>query len=341
MTLRELEYLVALAETRHFGRAAERCLVTQPTLSSQIQRLETSLGVRLFERTNRRLGITPVGAAIASEARRVLASVHAIETLAAGARNPLSARLALGIIPTLAPYLLPWFLPALQEKWPDLNLSVREDLTRVLLPAVEQQELDAAILAMPVHHESLHSEPLFVEPLHALLPREHPLAGEDEVSRAALAHEPLLLLDHGHCLREHALALCSGAGIVAHGGGDILRAANLETIRQMVASGLGVSVVPLLAARAGAADPRVVARPFSGAKPARRIALVWRKTSPRGELMHRLAAMLCDHLPAGLLRADDTGAARDRVARARAGVAPDQLPALAGAGGRALAVFTG
>jgi LysR family hydrogen peroxide-inducible transcriptional activator len=301
MTLRELQYLVALAETRHFGRAADRCLITQPTLSNQIQQLERFLGVRLFERTNRRLEITPIGIRILAEARQLLASARAIEALARGARDPLRGRLSLGIIPTLAPYLLPWFLPAMHDAWPELDLALREDLTGALLRGIEAHELDAALLALPVHNAGLAGagltvEPLFVEPFRAILPRGHALAGLAAVPQAALLRDRLLLLDDGHCLRDQALALCQQAG--ADGPEETLRATSLETIRQMVAAGLGVSLMPLLAVQ-GAEDTRLVVRPFAEPEPIRRIGLIWRKTSPRGEAMRRLAALIREKLPAG------------------------------------------
>jgi len=301
VTLRELQGLVALAETRHFGRAAERCLITQPTLSSQIRKLEEFLGVRLFERTNRRLDITPIGTRILAEARQVLASARAIEALARGAQNPMRGRLALGIIPTLAPYLLPWLLPALQREWPDLELAVREDLTRILLRALEAHEVDAVLLALPVRGAGLVIEPVFVEPFRAILPGGHVLAAAKTVSQVALMRDRLLLLDDGHCLREQALAICQQAGAESRvGGEDLFRATSLETIRQMVAAGLGVSLMPLLAVQGAAgSDPRLAIRAFAAPEPSRRIGLVWRKTSPRGEALRRMAALIRQSLPPG------------------------------------------
>lgn len=301
MTLRELQYLVALAETRHFGRAADRCLISQPTLSTQLRKLEEFLGVRLFERTNRRLEITPIGARIVAEARQILASARAIEALARGARDPMCGRLSLGIIPTLAPYLLPWFLPALRGSWPELELAVREDLTRTLLRALEAHEVDAALLALPIRGAGLVVEPLFVEPFLAILPRGHALARAPSVSQAALLRDRLLLLDDGHCLRDQALALCQRVRVEARSvDGEALRASSLETIRQMVAAGLGVSLMPLLAVQGPAGvDPRLAVRPFAAPEPARRIGLVWRRTSPRDEALRRIGALIRDSLPDG------------------------------------------
>jgi LysR family hydrogen peroxide-inducible transcriptional activator len=296
VTLRELQYLVALAETRHFGRAAERCLITQPTLSTQLRKLEEFLGVRLFERNNRRLEITPVGSTIVAEAKHLLASAHAIETLARGARDPMGGRLALGIIPTLAPYLLPWFLPALTTEWPELGLAVREETTRVLLRMLDAHEIDAALLALPVQGAGLAVEPLFVEPFRAILPRRHALAARETVPVSALAESRLLLLDEGHCLREQALAICRHPR--ADGEEDALRATSLETVRQMVAAGLGVSLMPLLAVQAE--DARLAVRHFALPVPARRIGVVWRKISPRVAAIRRLGGLVRDSLPEGV-----------------------------------------
>lgn len=299
MTLRELQYLVALADTRHFGRAAERCRVTQPTLSNQIRRLEEGLGVRLLERGSRGLEITPIGAGIVAEARALLASAEAIQALARGAQDPMAGRLALGVIPTLAPYLLPWFLPRAGAEWPALRLAVREDLTRALLAALEAQEIDAALLALPVRGPGLAAEPLFQEPFRAILPRGHALARLPRLPQAALAAERLLLLDDGHCLRDQALAICRVGG--AAPGAEALRATSLETIRQMVGAGLGVSLMPALAVEGWAGgDPRIAVRPFAAPEPARRIGLVWRRTSPRGEALRRLAALVRRAPPEGV-----------------------------------------
>jgi len=207
MNLQELRYLVAVAEQRHFGRAAEACNVSQPTLSSQIRKLEEELGVTLIERTNKRVVMTPVGSQILAHAQRALAEAAQMEAVARAARDPLVGPLKLGVIPTLAPYLMPMILKPLRQAYPGLAIELWEDQTRLLIEGLRNHRLDAALLATPPEAPEITEIALFNEPLLAALPPDHRLAGEETVTEEALADELLVLAD-GHCLANHALAAC-------------------------------------------------------------------------------------------------------------------------------------
>lgn len=300
MTLQDLRYLVALADHGHFGRAAAACHISQPTLSTQLKKLEDQLGAALFERTNKSVHVTAFGEEILVRARRILAEAEAI--LEAGRRKsgPLSGPLRLGVIPTLGPYLLPWLVPALRAEYPALRLVVREDLTAPLLERLAAYRLDAALAALPVSEPALESLPLFDEPFWFAAPRDHALAQAESVSEADLRGQRLLLLTEGHCLRDQALAVCDLADAESGADGDF-RATSLETLRQMVATGLGVTLLPALAL--AAPDAHAIAlRPLaSGA--GRRIGLIWRRGYSRMADLHLLADTLRAHLPAGVRRA--------------------------------------
>ena len=248
MTLRELRYLVALADLGHFGRAAEACHVSQPTLSTQLRKLEESLGVALFERTNRTLHVTPVGGQIVAKARWVLAEADSIVALARRRTAPLTGPLDLGVIPTLGPYLLSWLLPPLERAFPDLRLVVHEDLTGRLLERLGTHRIDAALLALPIDDRELNTLPLFDEPFFLALPPGHRLAGTGAtVSQSDLRREHLLLLSEGHCFRDQALAVCGFETPPDRDRGTDVRAASLETIRRMVAAGMGCTLLPAMA----------------------------------------------------------------------------------------------
>ena len=293
MTLRELQYLVALADLGHFGRAAEACHVSQPTLSTQLKKLEGFLGVALFERTNKAVHLTPVGARVVARARVMLAEADAIRALTRQAAAPLSQPLTLGVIPTLGPTLLPWMTAAVAAAHPDLRLVIHEDLTDALLRDLAAYRIDAAIMALPLADDSLAAAPLFDEPFLFAAPPGHPAARRKEVAAESLADEPLLLLTDGHCLRDQALAVC-GLAAPSAGGADF-RATSLETIRQMVAAGLGCTLMPAMTA-AAAPSSDIVIRPIAGA-PARHVGLVWRQRYDRAEDMHLLAALIRAHAP--------------------------------------------
>ena len=291
MNLRDLQYLVAVADHGHFGRAAEACFVSQPTLSTQIKKLERDLGIELIERVPRRIVLTAPGAEIVRVARAILAEVDDIHAIAQRAADPESATIRMGFFPTLAPYLLPQIVPALHERFPKLELLLSEEKTDVVLDRLRRGELDAAAVALPVRDDGLVVEPLFDEDFVLALPIEHPLAADlGLVDPGQLVHERVLLLEEGHCLRDQALEVCSLAGATERRD---FRATSLETLRQMVAAGVGITLLPELAVRAPVAVSAAVAvRHFAAPAPSRRIALCWRRTSVHRELLAELAEVI-------------------------------------------------
>lgn len=274
MNLRDLRYLLAVAEHRHFGRAAEACGVSQPTLSVQLRKLEALLGVALFERSSRMVAPTAACQRLIGHVRAALAEADALLAEAQGLRDPLAGRFRLGIIPTLAPYLLPLVFAPLREALPAVELEPWEDQTASLLERLRAHELDAALLATAVDGPDLISRPLFDEPFLAALSPEHPLAARTVVAEAELARDILVLAD-GHCLRDQALAACGESGTL----GGALRAASLPTLLNMVAAGYGTTLVPGLAAGA-AQDAGIVLRPLA-ARAGRTVRIVWRAQFPR------------------------------------------------------------
>jgi LysR family transcriptional regulator, hydrogen peroxide-inducible genes activator len=294
MTLQELRYLVALADCGHFGRAAEACHVSQPTLSTQLKKLEDGLGVVVFERTSKALHVTPIGRRIVDRARRVLAEADAIVDLARETTAPLTGPLTLGVIPTLGPYLLPWLVPLLTRAYPVLRLILNEGLTDDLIERLRSHRLDAAVLALPTDGEDLEIRPLFDEPFYLACPRDHPLAGVESVSEVELRGQRLLLLTDGHCLRDQALAVC-GQRQAAVGDDIDFRATSLETLRQMVAAGMGATLLPALAVARGEDQPFAVRPLATGAS--RRIGLVWRRAYPKGADLELFAQVIRDGLP--------------------------------------------
>jgi LysR family hydrogen peroxide-inducible transcriptional activator len=298
MTLQDLRYVVALAETRHFARAAEACHVSQPTLSTQIKKLEDELGVALFERTNRRVTLTAMGREIVAQARVVLEEVAKLEQLAQQGHNPMVGPLRLGIIPTLGPYLLPHLIPPLREAYPELKLYVREELTVNLLRQVRAGALDALLLSLPIDREGLEVAMLFHEPFVLALPVGRPLTQKRQVREADLVQEHVLLLEDGHCFRDQALAVC---GFPPQGETEVFRASSLETLRQMVAAGVGCTLLPTLAASTTAPSASlIVLRPFAPPVPSRTIGLVWRRSFPRPATMQALAELIRARLPPGV-----------------------------------------
>ncbi len=296
MTLQDLRYVVALAEHGHFGRAAAACDITQSTLSTQIKNLETRLGVTLFERTTKSVSTTAVGADVAGRARQVLADVDAILGVGQQVSAPLAGGFSLGVIPTLGPYLLPWLIPALKKDYPELRLVLREDLTAPLLERLGSHRLDAALLALPVPDGRLDTLPLFDEPFWFAEPKGRKHAGK-VMTEAELRGQPLLLLTEGHCLREQALAICGTAERDAEGD---FRATSLETILQMVATGLGSTLLPAMAC-SEARNRAVTTRPLEAGL-GRRIGLAWRRSYPRVRDIHRLGETLQNNLPPGVHR---------------------------------------
>jgi LysR family hydrogen peroxide-inducible transcriptional activator len=298
MNLRDLHYLVALAEHRHFGRAAEACFVSQPTLSTQIKKLEDELGVALVERTPRKVLLTDVGRDIANRARDVLNEVEQIKGVARRTIDPESGTVRLGIFPTLGPYLLPHVIPVVRERFPRLELLLVEEKTETVLHRLREGKLDVGILALPIHDDSLHTEFLFEEPFLLAVPQSHPLAKHPALKLSDLSDQSLLLLEDGHCLRDQALEVCHMAGAGEKSG---FRATSLETLRQMVASNVGITLLPTLAVKPPVAQaPNLQLVEFSGHAPSRRIAMVWRKSSAMGSFLKQLAGVFKD-LPSGLL----------------------------------------
>jgi LysR family hydrogen peroxide-inducible transcriptional activator len=312
VTLTELRYAVAVADHRHFGRAAEACFVTQPTLSAQVAKLERTLGVKLFERSSKSVAATPEGEEIVREARAVLAAAERIVEVARSKSEPMTGTWRLGVIPTLAPYLLPWLVPSLREAFPKLALVFREMKTSDVLSEIAQRRIDCGLLALPIATEGLAIEPLFDEPFLLIAPRGHALASKKTVSESDLAGERVLLLDEGHCLREQALSVCARAGARdATGEGDF-RATSIETLRHMVAGGMGLTLLPALALRDGRARGDVAVVPFAEPAPERSMALVFRTSHPRARDYGRIAAFVREHLPVELRGPSHPSAGRRR-----------------------------
>lgn len=298
MNLRDLRYLVALADHRHFGRAASASFVSQPTLSTQIKKLEEELGVPLFERAPRKVMLTPAGRDIAQRARQILTEVEQLKESARRQLDPEAGTVRLGIFPTLGPYLLPHVVPAIRARFPRLELLLAEEKTESILRMLREGTLDAGVLALPLHDEHLHIEPLFDEPFVLAVPDVHPLAGRRDVAMADLADQSLLLLEDGHCLRDQALDVCHFAGASERSG---FRATSLETLRQMVAANVGITLLPTLAVKPPvAAVEHIRMLPFKGKPPTRRIAMAWRRSSALHGFLLRLAQTLRG-LPSGLL----------------------------------------
>ncbi|MCC7247321.1 MAG: DNA-binding transcriptional regulator OxyR [Lysobacter sp.] len=289
MNLRDLKYLVALADHKHFGRAAAACFVSQPTLSTQIKKLEEELGVALVERAPRHVMLTPAGRDAAERARVVIAEVEQMKEAARRTQNPEAGTVRLGLFPTLGPYLLPHVVPRIRQRFPQLELLLVEEKTDVILRQLREGKLDAGVLALPLHDEQLHTEFLFEEPFLLAVPESHPLAGRDRLTMRDLAQESLLLLEDGHCMRDQSLDVCHLAGASEKNG---FRATSLETLRQMVAANVGITLLPMLAVKppvAPSRDIRLV--PFRDPPPTRRIAMVWRRSSAMSEFLSKLATV--------------------------------------------------
>jgi len=296
-TLKQLRYLGALSQHLHFGRAAEACFVTQSTLSAGIQELEQILGSVLVERTKRKVLLTPLGEEVARRGSALLRGAEDIVDMVQAACEPLSGPLRLGVIPTIAPYLLPRLLPPLRQSFPNLRLYLREEQTARCLESLADGQIDAALLAFPYDAEGLELAHIADDPFFLACPPGHPLAQLPKLTVEALASAELLLLEEGHCLREHALAACH---LPLARTGETVRGTSLHTVVQMAASGLGVTLLPRLAIEAGAAEgTNLVLRPLGEGAPPRELALAWRKSSPRGKEFAALAAFIAGCLPPG------------------------------------------
>jgi LysR family hydrogen peroxide-inducible transcriptional activator len=295
MNLRDLRYLIALAEHQHFGKAAEACFVSQPTLSGQIKKLEEQLGVTIFERNNRSVAITPIGQRLLVYAQNVLDQVAAMEALAHSVKDSLAGPLSLGIIPTLGPYLMPLILAPLRRDFPQMQLVLREEITDHLLERLRRHDLEAVLLATPVDTDEFLCLPLFEEPFWLAHPANHPLYAKDDIEPEDIPMDELLLLADGHCLAEQVMDVCHLANSNIR---DDLRASSLETLMQLVGAGFGCTLVPALALRSSwATDTGVILRKTNLADAKRRVNLVARKTFPRQEALHGLAKLIVQHLP--------------------------------------------
>ena len=295
MTLTELRYLVNLDKERHFGRAAARSFVSQPTLSVAVKKLEDGLGVVLFERNRGEVRPTPVGVRIIEQARRVLAEAERIKDFAQAGHDELAGPLRFGAIYTVGPYLLPALVPVLRKSAPGMPLVIEENFTAVLLEQLRESELDVAVIAQPQDAEGLRVWPLYDEPFVALLPAGHRWSKDAAIPVRKLAEENLLLLGPGHCFRDQVIEACPKCVDPDSAGGRPRTGSSLDTIRHMVASGLGITVVP----RSSVENRRdesalLVSRPFAKPAPQRRIVLVWRKTFPRSKAIATLRNAILD-----------------------------------------------
>ena len=299
MNLRDLRYLVAVADERHFGKAAEACFVSQPTLSTQIKKLERELGVELIERNPRQILLTDAGARVVERARLVLEEADNIRRIADQAKDPESGTVRMGLFPTLAPYLLPHVVPNVHARFPNLELLLVEEKTEVVVQRLRDGALDVGVLSRPIDGGQLHEEYLFAEDFVLAVPATHHLAAaKGPVELASLAREPVLLLEEGHCLRDQALAVCQLAGAPERTG---FRATSLETLRQMVASGVGVTLLPELAVKPPVSpSPDIALLRFAEPVPRREIAMYWRETSVYDDFLPKLAEAFRD-LPPGLV----------------------------------------
>lgn len=296
MNLRDIRYLVAVADSGHFGHAAETCHVSQPTLSIQLKKLEETLGATLIERSNRKVMLTPVGEAVVERARAVLHASEEMHKIAKSANDPLAGEITLGVFPTLAPYLLPLIMPAIKKQFPRLTLRLVEEKTADLLTKLEAGEIDCALLALPLRHHALETAKLFDEPFYLAVPAAHPLAARKHIDEEELQSHALLLLDEGHCLREQALEVCRRIGVQES---QNFRATSLETLREMVAAGSAATLIPRLAVRA---QKEIRYIPFKNPAPARHVALCWRKTTSRKLLMEKLSPVISDTIKPVLAR---------------------------------------
>jgi len=282
MTLTELRYIVALARERHFGRAAEKCFVSQPTLSVAVKKLEDELGVALFERGGAEVAVTPVGLRIVEQAQRVLEEATAIRNLAAQGKDELAAPLRFGTIYTIGPYLMPQLIPLLHKRAPRMPLLIQENYTARLSELLKNGEVDLIVLSLPYAEPGIVTQAAYDEPFRVLMPAQHPWAKKARIPAADLCRENLLLLSSGNCFREQVLQTCAGVERATNDVQQSLEGSSLETIRHMVASGVGITVLPAAAAESRTAENRLTAvRPFAAPVPSRRVALAWRRSFPR------------------------------------------------------------
>jgi LysR family transcriptional regulator, hydrogen peroxide-inducible genes activator len=286
-TLKQLQYLVALRDHGHFGKAAEACFVTQSTLSAGLRELESLIGITLVERTRRVVRFTPLGLAIAEKAQRVLREAEELSEMARAAGKPLSGEMRMGVIPTIAPFLLPHILPKLRTDWPDLKLFLREETSPAACDSLQRGQIDCILLALPYSCGEVDTAELFDDRLFVAFPKGEPDNPPKKISPETLDEGRLLLLEDGHCLKDHALAACNRPELRAEAR---MMGTSLHTLVQMVENGLGTTMLPEMAIDAGILrDTHIVARPLDAEHPSRTIALVWRKNSPREKDFRLLA----------------------------------------------------
>lgn len=295
MTLTELRYIVTLAQEQHFGRAAAKCFVSQPTLSVGVKKLEDELGVALFERSRSSVRVTPMGEQVISQAQKVLEEAAAVKQVAKAGRDQLSTPLRVGAIYTIGPYLFPHLVPQLAQAAPGMPLYIEENFTAVLRKKLRMGELDAIIIALPFTEPDVLTLPLYDEPFRVLLPGGHHWCQREEIDPAELVSEELLLLGEGHCFRDQVLEACPLLAQKDESGEETggIEATSLETIRHMVASGMGISVLPQSALVDSHYAPDVLtSRPFRSPSPGRTVALAWRASFPRPKAIDALSAAL-------------------------------------------------
>ncbi len=297
MTLTDLKYIVALARTRHFGRAAESCFVAQPTLSVAVKKLEEQLGIALFERAPGEVRPTEIGMQVVAQAERTLAEAARVSEIAMAGKDPLAGPLRLGVIPTIGPYLLPTLVPLLKERAPQMPLMLVESYTHELIAKVKNSELDLIIIALPCEEPGLVAQPVYEEEFRVLLPQGHAWSKSPGVEPDQLLEQPLLMLGAGNCFRDQVLDLCTRASNAP--SPQVLEGSSLETIRLMVASGLGITVMPASAVDPLAQEsPLLTVRPFAEPTPTRRVGLVWRSSFPRSKAIDMVREAVLDcHLP--------------------------------------------
>lgn len=295
MTLTELRYIVAVAREHHFGRAAKKCFVSQPTLSVAIKKIEDELGISLFERNSAEVTVTPVGLRVIEQAQRVLEEAATIKEIAAQRKDPLASVLRVGVIYTVGPYLLPQLIPILHKRAPNMPLLLQENLTAKLAEMLKNGELDVVILSLPYADAGICTQALYDEPFRIVLPANHEWSKKARIPAGQLCNETLLLLGAGNCFRDQVLEACPRLNPTSSIQ-QALEGSSIETIRQMVATGAGITVLPSTAADAkSAASPLITVRPFSAPQPSRRIALAWRKSFPRPQAVEavRQAVLGC------------------------------------------------
>lgn len=311
MTLTELKYIVAVARERHFGRAAEACFVSQPTLSVAIRKLEDELGITLFERGGNEVGVTPIGMRVIEQAQKVLEESANLKEIARQGHDPLEGPLRVGVIHTVGPYLLPKLVPEQIRMTPQMPLLLQENMTQRLLELLRQGEIDCAIVALPLPEVGLTVRPLYDEPFVAAVPTSHSLAQKAQIDAGSLKNETMLLLGTGHCFRDQVLEVCPELARFSASSEGIQRTfegSSLETIRHMVAAGIGVTVLPASATSVNSAESKyLVYVPFSKPVPDRRIVLAWRKSFPRTDAIDALAQAIAACGLAGVQYLDENG----------------------------------